>query len=58
MSEITEVQILADGGAIDSWEGLYPDTSFTIGPYTTIHLMTQLSATTRDTVVYRLLDIH
>ena len=26
-SEASEIQLLSDDGAIDSWEGLYPETS-------------------------------
>ncbi len=58
LSEIIEVRMLADDGAIDSWEGLYPETSSTCGPYTAVRLMEQLFAATRDASVYRLTDIH
>ncbi len=58
LSEMTEVKILADDGAIDSWEGLYPESSSAFGPYTAIRLMAQLLAATRDASVYHLLDVH
>lgn len=50
--------MLADGGAIDSWEGLYPHTSSACSPYTAIRMMAQLLAATRDTSIYHLTDIH
>ena len=50
--------MLADDGAIDSWEGLYPQTSSVFGPYTTIRMMAQLLAAVRDVLVYRLTDVH
>jgi len=58
LSEMTEVKMLADGGAIDSWEGLYPYTSVACSPYTAIRMMGQLLAATRDASVYLLTDIH
>jgi len=58
LSEMTEVKMLADGGAIDSWEGLYPHTSSSCSPYTAIRMMGQLVAATRDTSVYQLTDMH
>ena len=57
LSEMTEVKILADDGAIDSWEGLYPESSSAFGPYTAIRLMAQLLAATRDASVYHLTDV-
>ena len=58
LSEMTEVKILADDGAIDSWEGLYPQTSEVFGPYTAIRVMAQLLAAIRDVSVHRLTDMH
>lgn len=58
LSEMTEVKLLADDGAIDSWEGLYPETSSVFGPYTAIRVMAQLLAATRDASVHRLSDLH
>ena len=58
LSEMTEVKMLADDGAIDSWEGLYPQTSVVFGPYTAIRVMAQLLAATRDVSVYRLIDVY
>lgn len=58
MSEMTEVKLLADDGAIDSWEGLYPETSASFGPYTIIRILAQLLAATRDASVYHLRDVH
>lgn len=58
LSEMTEVKMLADDGAIESWEGLYPETSSAFGPYTAIRIMAQLLAATRDASVYRLTDVH
>ncbi len=58
LSEMTEVKMLADGGAIESWEGLYPHTSAACSPYTAIRMMGQLLAATRDASVYQLTDIH
>ena len=43
---------------IDSWEGLYPQTSAVFGPYTAIRVMAQLLAATRDFLVYHLTDVH
>ena len=57
LSEMTEVKMLADDGAIDSWEGLYPESSSAFGPYTAIRLMAQLLAATRDASVYHLTDV-
>ena len=58
LSEMTEVKLLADDGAIDSWEGLYPEISSLFCPYTTVRIMAQLLAAARDTSVYRLTDVH
>ena len=58
LSEMTEVKMLADDGAIDSWEGLYPQTSASFGPYTAIRVMAQLLAATRDVSVHGLTDVH
>ena len=58
LSEMTEVKMLGDDGAIDSWEGLYPESSSAFGPYTAIRLMAQLLAATRDASVYHLLVVH
>ena len=58
LSEMTEVKMLADDGAIDSWEGLYPQTSVVFGAYTAIRVMAQLLAATRDVSVYRLIDVY
>jgi hypothetical protein len=58
LSEMTEVKMVADDAAIDSWEGLYPETSSLCGPYKAIRLMAQLLAAIRDTSVYQLADIH
>jgi len=57
LSEMTEVKMLADDGAIDSWEGLYPESSSAFGPYTAIRLLAQLLAATRDSSVYHLTDV-
>ena len=46
LSEMTEVKMLADDGAIDSWEGLYPQTSAAFGPYTTTVSYTHLTLPT------------
>jgi hypothetical protein len=58
MSEMTEVKLLADDGAIESWEGLYPETSSSFGPYTAIRILAQLLAAARDVSVYHLRDVH
>ena len=58
LSEMTEVKMLADDGAIGSWEGLYPQTSVAFEPYTAIRVMAQLLAATRDVSVHRLADAH
>ncbi len=58
LSEMAEVKMLADGGAIDSWEGLYPYTSSGCSPYAAIRMMAQLLAATRDASVYQLTDLH
>ena len=50
--------MLADDGAIDSWEGLYPQTSVAFEPYIAIRVMAQLLAATRDVSVHRLADVH
>ena len=57
-SEMTEVKMLGDDGAIDSWEGLYPETSSVLGPYRAIRIMAQLLAAIRDASIYRLTDLH
>ncbi|MDT7044226.1 hypothetical protein [Candidatus Nitronereus thalassa] len=58
VSEMTEVRMVADDAAIDSWEGLYPETSTFCGPYKAVRLMAQLLAAIRDASVYQLTDIH
>jgi len=58
LCEMNEVKMLADDGAIESWEGLYPETSATMSPYRAIRIMTQLLAATRDQSVYRVTDLH
>ncbi len=57
-SEASEIQLLSDDGAIDSWEGLYPETSRRLCPYETVRVLVQLSAAVHDAQVYRLTDLH
>ncbi len=57
-SEASEIQLLSDDGAIDSWEGLYPETSRRLCPYEAVRVLTQLSAAVNDSHVYRLTDLH
>ena len=57
-SEASEIQLLSDDGAIDSWEGLYPETSRRLCPYEAVRVLVQLSAAMKDSPVYRLTDLH
>lgn len=57
-SEASEIQLLSDDGAIDSWEGLYPETSRRLCPYEVVRVLAQLSAAMNDSQVYRLTDVH
>ena len=57
-SEASEIQLLSDDGAIDSWEGLYPETSQRLCPYEAVRVLVQLSAAVNDSYVYRLTDLH
>ena len=57
-SEASEIQLLSDDGAIDSWEGLYPETSQRLCPYEAVRVLVQLSAAVSDSYVYRLTDLH
>ena len=57
-SEASEIQLLSDDGAIDSWEGLYPETSQRLCPYETVRVLVQLLAAVNDSQVYRLTDLH
>ena len=57
-SEASEIQLLSDDGAIDSWEGLYPETSQRLCPYEAVRVLVQLSAAVNDSRVYRLTDLH
>lgn len=57
-SEGSEIQLLSDDGAIDSWEGLYPETSRRLPPYTAVRVLAQLLAAVNDAHVYRLTDLH
>lgn len=57
-SEASEIQLLSDDGAIDSWEGLYPETSRWLCPYEAVRVLVQLSAAVNDSQVYRLMDLH
>ena len=57
-SEASEIQLLSDDGAIDSWEGLYPETSRRLCPYEAVRVLVQLSAAVNDSQVYRLTDLH
>ena len=57
-SEASEIQLLSDDGAIDSWEGLYPETSQRLCPYEAVRVLVQLSAAVNDAHVYRLTDLH
>ena len=57
-SEASEIQLLSDDGAIDSWEGLYPETSRRLCPYEAVRVLVQLSAAVNDSHVYRLTELH
>ena len=57
-SEASEIQLLSDDGAIDSWEGLYPETSQRLCPYEAVRVLVQLSAAVNDAHVYRVTDLH
>ncbi len=57
-SEASEIRLLSDDGAIDSWEGLYPETSQCLCPYTVAGVLAQLLAAVNDSQVYRLTDLH
>ena len=57
-SEASEIQLLSDDGAIDSWEGLYPETAQRLCPYEAVRVLVQLSAAVNDLHVYRLTDLH
>ena len=57
-SEASEIQLLSDDGAIDSWEGLYPETSQRLCPYEAVRVLVQLLAAVNDVQVYRLTDLH
>ena len=57
-SEASEIQLLSDDGAIDSWEGLYPETAQRLCPYEAVRVLVQLSAAVNDAHVYRLTDLH
>ena len=57
-SEAAEIQLLSDDGAIDSWEGLYPETSRRLCPYEAVRVLAQLLAAVNDVQVYRLTDLH
>lgn len=57
-SEASEIQLLSDDGAIDSWEGLYPETARRLCPYEAVRVLVQLSAAVNDAHVYRLTDLH
>ena len=57
-SEASEIQLLSDDGAIDSWEGLYPETSQRLCPYEAVRVLAQLAAAVNDSQVYRLTDLH
>ena len=57
-SEASEIQLLSDDGAIDSWEGLYPETSRRLCPYGAVRVLVQLLAAVNDAQVYRLTDLH
>ena len=57
-SEASEIQLLSDDGAIDSWEGLYPETSQRLCPYEAVRVLVQLLAAVNDSQVYRLTDLH
>ncbi len=57
-SEAAEIQLLSDDGAIDSWEGLYPETSQRLCPYEAVRVLAQLLAAVNDSQVYRLTDLH
>ena len=57
-SEASEIQLLLDDGVIDSWEGLYPETSQRLCPYEAVRVLVQLSAAVSDSHVYRLTDLH
>jgi len=56
VSESVEVKLLADDGAIESWEGLYPESSRRFTPYSAVRMMHQMLSVCRDPMVYRLPD--
>ena len=58
VSESVEVKLLADDGAIESWEGLYPESSRRFTPYSAVRMMHQMLAACRDVMVYRLSEDH
>ncbi len=57
-SEASEIQLLSDDGAIDSWEGLYPETSQCLSPYTVVRVLMQLLAAMHDSQIYQLTNLH
>ncbi len=58
ISEASEIHLLSDDGARESWEGLYPETSQRLGPCAAVRVFMQLLAATRDSRVYQLTDLH
>ncbi len=58
LGEASEIQWLSDDGAIDSWEGVYPETSQRLSLYAAVRVFMQLLAAMRDAHVYRLADLH
>ena len=58
ISEASEIQLLSDDGAIDSWEGLYPETSQRLCPYEAVRVLVQLSVAVNDSQIFRLTDLH
>lgn len=58
ISESVEIKLLADDGAIESWEGLYPESSRRMTPYSVMRIMHQMLAACCDAMVYRLSDDH
>ena len=56
ISEAVEIKLLADDGAIESWEGLYPESSRRLTPYSAVRMLHQMLAAFRDANVYRLSD--
>ena len=57
-SEASEIQLLSEDCAIDSWEGLYPETSRRLCPYEAVRVLVQLLVALNDSQVYRLTDLH